>query len=249
MKHSSSVDSQQQPHIYIPADASLLQNGLWSKRYSPVKSYGIQNKDDSKTIASFNEAVVVLQRISACIWPGPCCVYFPIARPLMLAYRIHASLELEPNQHYIKLRSPRHPLAIRMCHELGSRLVHERKVRSKSRGSIGSSSSVDSCANRLLIGYPLKQRGQVVTASNQVPLTMYALDGEHQTEALQLPTCEESVCWILVDVKNRTLAISKELPLEALRGALSVHSKTEPVQAAVLRKWKVEYRDEPLGRV
>lgn len=248
MKHDSTVDSQQQPHIYLAADATVLQSGIWSKRYSPSKSYGIQNKDASKTIASFNEAAVVLQKISGCIWPGPCCVYFPIVRPLMLAYRIHASIELEPNQYYVKFRSPRHPLAVRMCHELGSRTVDESKARSKSNGSIGSCSTVNSPGNRILIGYPLKRHGQNVTKSDQVPPSMYALDGEHQTEALQVPTCKESVCWILIDVENRTLVVSKELPREALRSALSYHSKSEPVQAAVLRKWKVEYRDEPFGR-
>jgi tRNA A37 threonylcarbamoyladenosine synthetase subunit TsaC/SUA5/YrdC len=317
-------EHQQQPHIYIPADAKVLEKSrLWTKRYTPVKSYGILNKDGSKTIASFNEAVLVLQAISPCIWPGPCCVYFPVARPVVFAKRIRAScpIVLLPNtndacnggqqrpqtQHYVKLRSPRHPLAIRMCHELGYNLSrslalsscsalnsnsvaastttqedhgNNDKLRTKSNASAGSSvnssprggggcgslasSSSSAEKHRLLVGYTLQQQpdGAPVTESSQVPMSsMHALNGEDETyEALRVPTCKEYVsrgsCWIVLDVHRRTIYMSKELVQKPIQHALyhgAAHAPSadaaaaQPVQTAVLRKWKLEYRDKPLA--
>jgi hypothetical protein len=93
--------------------------------------------------------------------------------------------------------------------------------------------------------------------------SMHALNGEDETyEALRVPTCKEYVCrgscWIVLDVTRRTIYMSKELVQKPLQHALyhvAAHTPSadaaaavaQPVQTAVLRKWKLEYRDKPLA--
>jgi hypothetical protein len=118
------------PHIYLCPDVAALdglerRSSFW-KPFIVQRSYGIGGA--TPMICRFNEAVLVLQVIASCLWPGPCAVYFPISAPMILDPDIRVSVVMIPPdttcatttpQHYVKFRSPRHPLAIRMCHELG----------------------------------------------------------------------------------------------------------------------------------
>lgn len=106
-RHSS------RPHVYV-LDVGHLETSPFWKPLFEAKAYGIRC-DDTTVLAKFNESIAVLQRIAPTIWPGPVRVYVQVKCSVPgVSVSVNGSTRV---RHYIKLRSPRHPLALRACKE------------------------------------------------------------------------------------------------------------------------------------
>jgi hypothetical protein len=78
----------------------------------------------SASIATFNETVQVLRRVSSKVWPGPMKVYMQVRQPISgLTITIHRDdssgcfTNESTVQHYLAVRSASHPLTVKVCHE------------------------------------------------------------------------------------------------------------------------------------
>jgi tRNA A37 threonylcarbamoyladenosine synthetase subunit TsaC/SUA5/YrdC len=89
----------------------LLQGSLLRAR-----RYAVRDKETSVVaqVCSFSETHQVLQRLSSKLWPGPVLIYVALdtestVSPLLQTERSNVA--------YVALRSPCHPLAVKVCQE------------------------------------------------------------------------------------------------------------------------------------
>ena len=168
MMHKSIPPSQPHHcHVYIPS-VSILETCPFWKRVLPKKSYAIRKEPHSTTaiVATFNESVHVLRRLSTKCWPGPILIYVQVPFPMdgltitvtvpptaaATGTTLSATNDNDVTnanessvQHYIALRKPCHPLSRKVCTE-----YYKRQFRCRNHagtgGGIGSSNH-SSCAS------------------------------------------------------------------------------------------------------
>jgi hypothetical protein len=128
--------STKQPlHVYIP-NVSIFDTCQFWKHVLPKKSYGIRQQSSNVVVATFNECVQVLRRLSIKCWPGPVTIYVQVQQPIpglsITAHAIAKRSTGESNnascytsesnvQHYIAIRKPCHPLSRKVCTEFYNR--------------------------------------------------------------------------------------------------------------------------------
>jgi hypothetical protein len=181
------------PHVYVPAslESTFLQGSLLRAR-----RFAVRDKGTGKVaqVCSFSETHQVLQRLSTKLWPGPVLIYVALdvestVSPLLQTVR--------GNVPFVALRSPCHPLAVKVCQE------YERCVDQHRDGD-----STNNDLSAVLVGLPLlssssngSSSNEYVTLANSVGDSAVAstvdcvLDGEERREIFAVPTCEHGRPW------------------------------------------------------
>lgn len=186
------------PHIYVPAS---LESPFLNKHFLQPRHYALRQGDKAAQICSFSETHQVLRRLAAKLWPGPCIVHLSVAAgqaaaPDLLHYRHH--------QAYIALRSPCHPLAVKVCQE------YERCEDQNTEAHNKNTSIATVLVGRPLVGDTCEFVTTAGTAGTCGTRVDSVLNGEERREIFAVPTCEYKRPWpiqIWINSNERHIAI------------------------------------------
>jgi tRNA A37 threonylcarbamoyladenosine synthetase subunit TsaC/SUA5/YrdC len=204
------------PHVYVPPslESTFLQSSLLRAR-----RYAMRDKETNVVaqVCSFSETHQVLQRLSSKLWPGPVLIYVALdtestVSPLLQTERNGVS--------YVALRSPCHPLAVKVCQEY-ERCVDQHR----------DADSTNNDLSAVLVGLPLLEssstnnnsgshgnnnNNEYVTSALRVGESAVAatvdcvLNGEERREIFAVPTCEHRRPWpisLWINGKDRQVTI------------------------------------------
>lgn len=182
------------PHVYVPAslESTFLQGSLLRAR-----RYAVRDKETGVVaqVCSFSETHQVLQRLSSKLWPGPVIIYVA----LDLESTVSPLLQKRRNNiTYVALRSPCHPLAVKVCQEYERCVDQHREA-----------DSTNNDLSAVLVGLPLvssssnshNTNNEYVTSALRVGDSAVAasvdcvLNGEERKEIFAVPTCEHRRPW------------------------------------------------------
>jgi hypothetical protein len=186
------------PHVYVPPslESTFLQGSLLRAR-----RYAVRDKETGVVaqVCSFSETHQVLQRLSSKLWPGPVLIYVA----LDTESTVSPLLQMERNNvSYVALRSPCHPLAVKVCQEY-ERCVDQHR----------DADSTNNDLSAVLVGLPLLEsssnnnnndnngNNEYVTSALRVGDSAVAatvdcvLNGEERREIFAVPTCEHRRPW------------------------------------------------------
>jgi hypothetical protein len=189
------------PHVYVPAslESTFLQGSLLRARRFAVRD---QTTSQVAQVCSFSETHQVLQRLSAKLWPGPVLIYVALdvestVSPLLQTVR--------NNVPFVALRSPCHPLAVKVCQEY-ERCVDQHRDSDSTNNDLSavlvglpllsSSSSSSNHNNNGSSGNSEYVTSAVRVADSAVAATVdCVLNGEERREIFAVPTCEHGRPW------------------------------------------------------
>ena len=243
------------PYCVVTPGCELKRHPILREVCTP-KLYALRPSDMEKNavVHRFNESMEVLQRLAGKLWPGPVLIRLGISSnspwtrtPFVVeAHTPRLDEENDPSnhaacfKHFVTLRCPRHPLAV------------------KARKDVSSNE------NSLLVSLPIAHSTNVsksedaplvfCTLARQVASRMAVLDGEDCREVFHVPTCEygrpcASILWL--DGRQRTVTVQSVSSIgscdkAAVEAALrhpavksSGNRKERMLMQAILNKWKV----------
>jgi hypothetical protein len=187
------------PHVYVPPslESTFLQSSLLRAR-----RYAVRDKETNVVaqVCSFSETHQVLQRLSSKLWPGPLIIYVALDTESTVSPLLQTNRN---NVTYVALRSPCHPLAVKVCQEY-ERCVDQHR----------DADSTNNDLSAVLVGLPLVSSSsssnnnngsgsdnEYVTSAVRVGDSAVAatvdcvLNGEERREIFAVPTCEHRRPW------------------------------------------------------
>lgn len=253
--------------LVTPGGCELKRHPILRETFSP-RLYALRPSDTDKTavVHRFNESIEVLERLANKFWPGPIIIRLGIISqkspwtetPFVIESRPPPRIDVESDpsitntpacNHFVSLRCPRHPLAVKARKDVTSdestflislSIQHSPLVSSTARTSSPSENQA------------------FCTRARQVSSRMAVLDGEDRREVFHVPTCEvgrpcETTIWL--DGRQRVITVqvaggasedicSVNMVRAALRhpvSKLSGQKKERMLVQAILSKWKVVF--------
>jgi hypothetical protein len=198
------------PHVYVPPslESTFLQGSLLRAR-----RYAVRDKESGVVaqVCSFSETHQVLQRLSSKLWPGPLIIYVALDTESTVSPLLQTNRN---NITYVALRSPCHPLAVKVCQEY-ERCVDQHR----------DADSTNNDLSAVLVGLPLvsssssgnnSNSSEYVTSALRVGDSSVAatvdcvLNGEERREIFAVPTCEHRRPWpisLWINGKDRQVTI------------------------------------------
>jgi tRNA A37 threonylcarbamoyladenosine synthetase subunit TsaC/SUA5/YrdC len=199
------------PRLYAMRGGSSGASSIGSMPSPPAKS------DDTETSVSmvhkFSEAQEVLTKIAAKVWPGPMTIQ--VSCDPHKSTCIAPLLTMRHVTPFVTLRSPCHPLAVKVTHDV----LHPPQ------------SSSSSLTATLLMGTPLHTHNvEYCCSAEAVEQCMggvvdAVLHGEEQREIFAVPTCEHQRPWpmtVVVDATRRVVTLQGHTPVTSLCPVLGV---------------------------
>lgn len=253
------------PYCVVTPGGELKRHAVLREVFTP-KLYALRPSDAEKdaVVYRFNETMEVVQRLAGKLWPGP--ILFKVglsssspwtetpfvveSRPPRMNGENDPDNQASPYRHFITLRCPRHPLAVKarkhVSSDVNSLLVSLPIALSHSQDSSPVPKDDEISKNE-------EVSSGFCTQARQVASRMAVLDGEDCREVFHVPTCEygrpcDAIVWI--DGRQRMIMVQSESPDICRKSLVEValrhpvakasgNKKERMLTQAIIGRWKV----------